>query len=533
MLLSRTCATEAECNTHRPADAQSNGSPNTTFVEADSYSQTKACIPPSAETQPAGPALSGGRRLPPSEWNLNQEVVRMRVTALGHACWYFETAGGNFLTDPVLRDPFSEGTATSCPAREITRSELPRPDFLFLSHRHLDHFDAITLRQLDRDLPIYCPPDALLMSALKHLEFRDLRPLQALVPERIGGLTLTPIHSVSDALVEFGLLVQDPDGVVLNQVDVPLDKHALAFLRQAGPIDLHLAMFASQDFGRFSGRPARTSEVYGRNLDAAIRVGAKTVVPAAAGFRFVDRLAWLNSTMFPVSRDRFIADLARLSPDQDTAVINPGDAFTLTRGAFALERQASPYVRMLADDASLLGFDPTFPAPPLVDDNAPGYPLDALHAYIEQLLGLGLPRFIDMAMGVTGSLARAYHDTRSVYRVEVVFPDRRQVWSYEFAGSVCRLVSDPALAAQPNILWRVTASALVDLCEGRRGCFAIRTESRRWSSVVQTQRTEHGITGQEIDLPDLLTDYIRATRVQSEGEERAALDYYGLISQAD
>jgi UDP-MurNAc hydroxylase len=454
----------------------------------------------------------------------------MRVTAVGHACWYFETAGGCFLTDPVLRDPFEEGTATACPAREITASALPQPDFIFLSHRHLDHFDHPTLRQLDKDLPIYCPPDELLLSGLKHLEFTDIRPLRALTPHRIGELTLTAIPSVSDALVEFGLLIQDPDGSVLNQVDVPLDSAAIAFLKEAGPIDVHLAMYASQDFGRFFGRPARTSEVYGRNLDAAIRVGAGTVVPAAAGFRFVDSLSWLNSTMFPVSRERFIADLEQLNPDKSTAVINPGDIFTLDAHAFSLERQAASFVRMVSDDMDLLAYDPTVPVPALVDNNSPEYPLEALHGYLEQLLELGLPRFITMALGVPGSLASAYAQTQSVYRVEVVFPDGPKLWSFEFTGGEFALVTDREQAAQPNILWRVAASALVDLCEGRRGCFAIRTESRRWSSVVETQRTAEGIQGQEIDLPDLLTDYIRATRVQMVGEEQAALNYYGLVT---
>lgn len=453
----------------------------------------------------------------------------MRVTALGHACWYFETAGGRFLTDPVLRDPFEEGTVTSCPARELTRAELPPPDFIFLSHRHLDHFDAITLRTLDPAIPLHCPPDELLVAGLRRLGFADIRPLEALVPTQIGSLSLTAIPSVSDALVEFGLLVEDPDGAVLNQVDVPLDARVLAYLEERR-VDVHLAMYASQDFGRFFGRPARTSEVYGRNLDAAVRVGATTIVPAAAGFRFVDSLSWLNSYMFPVSRARFVADLAALAPESTAEIINPGDTFELRNGVFNVQRQAAAYVRMVSDDMSQVAYDPTAPIPALEDANGPDYPLEMLHGFIEQLLTEGLPRFIEMAMGVDGSLARAYAETGSVYRVEVVFPDRRRLWSYEFTEGRMALVTDASRAAQANILWRVTASALVDLCEGRRGCFAVRTESRRWSSVVHTERTADGIRGHEIELPDLLTDYVRATRVQMLGEEQAALNYYGLLS---
>ena len=55
----------------------------------------------------------------------------MRTTLVGHACWLFETMAGCFLTDPVLFDPFEEGTVTSCPralkcsARPVVYGPMP------------------------------------------------------------------------------------------------------------------------------------------------------------------------------------------------------------------------------------------------------------------------------------------------------------------------------------------------------------------------------------------------------------------------
>ena len=41
----------------------------------------------------------------------------MRVTLLGHALVLVELDGATCLMDPVLADPFEEGTVVSCPKR--------------------------------------------------------------------------------------------------------------------------------------------------------------------------------------------------------------------------------------------------------------------------------------------------------------------------------------------------------------------------------------------------------------------------------
>ena len=72
----------------------------------------------------------------------------MRATLVGHACWLFETTAGCFLTDPVLFDPFEEGTVTSCPRRTVRVEQIPALQGIIVSHRHLDHFDLIQSKLL-------------------------------------------------------------------------------------------------------------------------------------------------------------------------------------------------------------------------------------------------------------------------------------------------------------------------------------------------------------------------------------------------
>src|SRR5712691_6866437 len=75
--------------------------------------------------------------------------------------------------------------------------------------------------------------------------------------------------------------------------------------------------------------------------------------------------------------------------------------------------------------------------------------------------------------------------------------------------------------------WR-GASALVDLCLGRRSYFAVRTQSRRSVQVYDVVQTVHGVVAQEVDLPDLLTHYILN---EMAGTERRGRDWIDLMTK--
>src|SRR5215510_9606358 len=128
----------------------------------------------------------------------------MRATLVGHACWLFETTAGWFLTDPVLRDPFEEGTVMSCPRRAVRVDRLPALRGIIISHRHLDHFDLPSLAMLDRRVPVWCPHDPFLLYGLQRLGFRDVHCLQPFVPQQCGGLRLLPTPSLHREVLEFG-----------------------------------------------------------------------------------------------------------------------------------------------------------------------------------------------------------------------------------------------------------------------------------------------------------------------------------------
>ena len=455
----------------------------------------------------------------------------MRATLLGHACWLFETTAGCFLTDPVLFDPFEEGTVTSCPRRAVRLDRLPALQGIIVSHRHLDHFDLPSLAALDRRVPVFCPDDPFLLYGLQCLGFHDVHRLGAFVPQQLGGLRLLPTPSLNREVLEYGMVVQDATGTIFNQVDTFLAADTLHRLRrEVGQLDVHLAMYASQNFHIFESKQAQTAAMHGVNLHTACRLAARCIIPASAGFRFTDDLAWLNRHVFPISPTRFVDDLRQLDPLLRTEELHPGDTLVVEQENIAVHRQASDFVTLVENDTHRIAYDASSPIPPLHDSNPSGYGLQGLQEFTQGVLEKGLPQYLVQALATGEQLATQYMQYGVVYQIDVVFPSgATRCWTYHFdrQRQVVRHYVGPSPTV-PHMRKCITASALVNFCLGRRSYFAIRTQSRRSAQVFDLRQTEHGIVAQDMDLPDPLTHYILHAMP---GAERRGADWINLVTK--
>ena len=115
-------------------------------------------------------------------------------------------------------------------------------------------------------------------------------------------------------------------------MDTPLDEARLSHLEQLGRIDVMLAMYACQEFGWFVGRESDPSVAFEHNLRTLQRLNPRHVIPAAAGFRFVDSLQHLNHLLFPVSIESFTEALARRAPQLACLDVLPGDRLSWITG---------------------------------------------------------------------------------------------------------------------------------------------------------------------------------------------------------
>jgi L-ascorbate metabolism protein UlaG (beta-lactamase superfamily) len=103
---------------------------------------------------------------------------RLSLAWLGHATVLINFFGVWILTDPALRARigFRVGPLTLGPKRHVAPalrpSELPRLDFVLLTHAHMDHLDLGTLRRLPRSVTVVTA--AATADLLRPLRFREV-----------------------------------------------------------------------------------------------------------------------------------------------------------------------------------------------------------------------------------------------------------------------------------------------------------------------------------------------------------------------
>ena len=77
----------------------------------------------------------------------------MRITGLGHAGMFIETRGGSILCDPVIGPTFFGSWFPFPDNRGLDWQRFGKADFLYISHRHRDHFDpALMHRFVPKDI---------------------------------------------------------------------------------------------------------------------------------------------------------------------------------------------------------------------------------------------------------------------------------------------------------------------------------------------------------------------------------------------
>lgn len=81
----------------------------------------------------------------------------MRLTVIGHSCLRLETSAGVILVDPWLFGSCYWRSWWHFPPSAEPDSEMLRPDFIYLTHHHFDHFHYPSLRRIDRSASVMIP----------------------------------------------------------------------------------------------------------------------------------------------------------------------------------------------------------------------------------------------------------------------------------------------------------------------------------------------------------------------------------------
>ncbi|MBX7197040.1 MAG: MBL fold metallo-hydrolase [Sandaracinaceae bacterium] len=382
----------------------------------------------------------------------------MRLHPLGHAMHLVEAAGLRLLFDPLLDDRHHGGVFDVAPPRLVDAGSLAA-DFLFVSHRHPDHFDVPSLRRLaalDADT-VVITPDGLIGRTARRLGFRTVHVVAPDTHVALDGLAFaTTASSANDSPVapealEWGVALAADGAVLWNQVDTVLrgpkgvlaaverfeaaltERLSLALVRWCPLLEIEASL------GRAIGFPY---PAYADLLEqsAALATREVTVLPAAAGARHAPPFTAYNRLVYPVDEARFLRDLRARAPSGRAMPLPVGQVLDVASGA-VLER--SPHVTLtpFVDDRV---FHP-HEIPAMVDPNREGRAEPAMRAQIDAWVRSTLAPLV-----------------RGTCVLEVVFPSTIDAWTMR-DGSVTR-ADDPDWDAR-NV---VAASWFCEVLEGRR-----------------------------------------------------------------
>jgi L-ascorbate metabolism protein UlaG (beta-lactamase superfamily) len=139
----------------------------------------------------------------------------MRLTYIRWSMTIIETQGLTLITDPVFR---LMGVHQA--PKSYTFERMPRPDLVFISHTHADHFERATLKRLPPETPVWMPTSK--VHKTRKLPLQSVRGVEKWESDRFQGIRLTAVPAQHTG-GELGLVVEG-DRTVYFAGDTSLDR---------------------------------------------------------------------------------------------------------------------------------------------------------------------------------------------------------------------------------------------------------------------------------------------------------------------
>lgn len=379
----------------------------------------------------------------------------MRITGLGHAGLYIETAAASVLCDPWVNPAFFGSWFPFPDNSELHWDDLGQADYLYISHLHRDHFDAALLRRhVRKDATVLLPdyPTDELERELRTLGFTEFLRTESGVPVERDGLRImiTALTGPSDGPIgDSALSLDDGRTVLLNQNDAhPLD---IEQLREFGDVHAYFTQFSGAiwwpmvyDLPEGAKREFAQRKRAGQ-ADRALRyidaVDAAQVFPTAGPPCFLDEELFalnghgIDGESIFTDQVEFLDELRAARPQVSAHLLLPGTVveFDGAQCTLAHERHTDIEIRhIFGEKAAYLREMQRRKQPELAAERAsrtavPADLLDQLKAWWEPLL----KRAGNLCEGVGGPVRLDAGDLSIV----VDFP-AREVRHY--AGESCR-----------------------------------------------------------------------------------------------
>ena len=387
----------------------------------------------------------------------------MRITMIGHASLFVETNSVNILFDPVLFDPHQEGLLSIYPARTLSIEAIPTYDMLIISHRHLDHFDVMSLNVLPKEVTVVIPQDELVERTLRDLGYSDIRKVNDFTEISYDDLYILFTRS-ENRVPEHGVVLRDESGVFWNQVDSVVSPRTVQrVLEMVHHVDFLLASWQPmlETNCQTNGSLAFPANAYSEKLRLLGMLEPAALAPGANAFKYDGDSEWLNSVVFPVSRERFLEDVKSATPHTVARKLDPGDILLMEGGRTTFIDQGASFVSMIDGSRELIRFNPISGDRRLLDRTS----TDCLATKRDEVFAgiAAINRFIS-----THTTSFSYHKYWGViYELDILCGDHWLPFSCIFGlqDGELRAGSDPLA----NMSTQITATSFVGLLDGTEG----------------------------------------------------------------
>ena len=246
----------------------------------------------------------------------------VRLTYLGHSTVLIELNGVRMLTDPVLRSRVAHLERRAAP---VDMRAAERPDVVLISHMHLDHFDPGSLRLVDRHAVLLVPPGA--GKAAAKLGFSEVVELGAGKTFAVNGAVVTATPAEHGT----GRWPWSRHGAIGFTVDAgrrayfPGDTDLFDGMRDlAGSLDV--ALLPVWGWGTRLG-PGHLDPH--RAALALQLLKPRVAVPIHWGTLYPIGLRRFRRRLMTEPPLAFAREAARLAPDVDVRILEPGTATTV------------------------------------------------------------------------------------------------------------------------------------------------------------------------------------------------------------
>ena len=152
----------------------------------------------------------------------------MKLTYIRWAMTIIETQGVTIVTDPVFRMLGIHQTP-----KAYTFERMPRPDLVFISHTHLDHYSPSVLKRLPAGTPVWMPAEK--VHRASRLGLAGLHGARAWESVEFRGLRLTAVPA-KHAGGELGLVIEG-DRTVYFAGDTSLDENLFHAISERWRLD--------------------------------------------------------------------------------------------------------------------------------------------------------------------------------------------------------------------------------------------------------------------------------------------------------